>query len=51
VERWSKLLCESREELEDKLRSGRVVTEITPENVQRIRFRIEDDADLTIEEL
>jgi len=51
VERWSKLFREGREEIEDKPRSGRPITETTFENIERIRLLIDDDPYLTIEEL
>ncbi|CAF1689141.1 unnamed protein product, partial [Adineta ricciae] len=51
VERWSKLFRDGREEIEDEARSGRPITETTFENIERIRFLIDDDPYLTIEEL
>ena len=51
VERWSKLFCEGREELEDEARSGRRITKTTSENIEQIWLLINDDPYLTIEEL
>jgi len=51
VERWCKLFRESREEIEDKPRSGRPIIEITSEIVEQICLLIDDDLHVTIEEL
>jgi histone-lysine N-methyltransferase SETMAR len=51
VERWSKLFREGREELEDEGRSGRPISETTPQNIEQIRLLIDDDPYLTIEEI
>ncbi|CAF3778678.1 unnamed protein product [Rotaria sp. Silwood1] len=51
VERWSKLFREGQEEIEDKTRSGRPITETTSENIDQIRLLINDDPYLTIEQL
>ncbi|CAF1411114.1 unnamed protein product [Adineta ricciae] len=51
VERWSKLFREGREELEDDARSGRPISETTPQNIEQIRLLIDDDPYLTIEEI
>ncbi|CAF4676956.1 unnamed protein product, partial [Rotaria sp. Silwood2] len=48
VERWSKLFREGREEIEDKARPGRPVTETTPENIVQIRLLIDDGLYITI---
>ncbi|CAF3282730.1 unnamed protein product [Rotaria sp. Silwood2] len=49
VERWSKLFREGREEIEDKARPGRPITETTTENIEQIRLLIDDDPYITIE--
>jgi transposase len=49
VERWSKLFRDGREEIEDKARPGRPITETTTENIEQVRFLIDDDPYITIE--
>ncbi|CAF4152894.1 unnamed protein product, partial [Rotaria sordida] len=51
VERWSKLYREGREEIEDKTRPGRPITETTSENIEQIVLLINDNPYLTIEQL
>ena len=38
VERWSKLFCDGREEIEDKARPGRPITETITENIEQFDF-------------
>ena len=49
VERWSKLFRDGREEIEDKARPGRPITVTTTENIEQVRFLINDDPYITIE--
>ena len=49
VERWSKLFRDGREEIEDKPRPGRPITETTAENIEQVRILINDDPCITIE--
>ncbi|CAF3706274.1 unnamed protein product [Rotaria sordida] len=51
VERWCKRFREGHEELENKVRPGRPVTETTPENIEQVRPIIEDDPSVTKEEV
>jgi histone-lysine N-methyltransferase SETMAR len=51
VERWSKLFREGREEIEDKARPGRPITETTAENVEQVRLLIDDDPRITIDDI
>ncbi|CAF4173181.1 unnamed protein product, partial [Rotaria magnacalcarata] len=47
--RWSKLLRDGREEIEDKARPGRPITETTTANIEQVRLLIDDDLYITIE--
>jgi histone-lysine N-methyltransferase SETMAR len=49
IERWSKLFRDGREEIEDKARPGRPITETTTENIEQVRLLIDDDPCITIE--
>ena len=49
IERCSKLFRDSREDIEDKARPSRPVTETTTENIEEVRFLIDDDPYITIE--
>ena len=49
--RWAQWFREGREEIEDEERSGRPVTESTPENIEEIRSIVSDDPHTTIEKL
>ncbi|CAF2829192.1 unnamed protein product [Rotaria sp. Silwood2] len=49
VERWSKLFREGREEIEDKARPGRPITETATENIEQICLLIDDEPYITIE--
>ena len=51
VEKWSKRFREGEEDVEDKERSGRPVTETTSENIEEVRSLIDDDPHVTIEEM
>jgi histone-lysine N-methyltransferase SETMAR len=51
VKRWSKLFRDGREEIEDKARPGRPITETTAENIQQVRLIINDDPHITIEDI
>lgn len=51
VKRWNKWFREGREELEDEPRPGRPITETTDENIEEVRFLIDDDPQITIEEV
>ena len=48
---WSKLFREGREEIEDKARPGRPITETTAENIEEVRLFIDDDPRITIEDI
>ena len=50
VQRGSKAFLEDRE-VEDEERSGRSVTETTPENINQVRDLIDDDPYLTVDEI
>ncbi|CAF1484669.1 unnamed protein product [Rotaria sordida] len=49
IERWSKLFRDGREEVEDKPRPGRPISETTTENIEQVRLLIDDDPYITIE--
>ncbi|CAF3902483.1 unnamed protein product [Rotaria sp. Silwood1] len=51
VERWSKLFRDRREEIEDKARPGRSITEITTENIKQVHLLIDDNPYITIEDI
>ena len=51
IEKGSKRFREGEEDVKDKERSGRPVTETTVENIEEVRSLIEDDPHITIEEL
>jgi len=51
VERWSKLFRDGREEIEDKARPGRPITETTTEHIEQVRLLIDDDPCITIEDI
>ncbi len=51
VERWLKLFRDCREDIEDKPRPGRPITETTFENIEQFRLLINDDPYLTLEQL
>lgn len=51
VQRWSKKTHDGEMEIEDNARSGRPVTETTPENIDLIRSLIEEDPHSTYDEL
>jgi histone-lysine N-methyltransferase SETMAR len=51
VERWSKLFRDGREEIEDKARPGRPITETTTENIEQVRLLIDDNPYMTIEDI
>ena len=42
---------DGREEIEDKARPGRSIIETTTENIEQIRFLIDDDPYITIEDI
>ncbi|CAF5022274.1 unnamed protein product, partial [Rotaria sp. Silwood1] len=51
VQRWSKSFREGQEEIEDKVRPGRPITEATAENNEQVRLLIDHDPYITIEEV
>ena len=51
VARWSKLFRDGKIDIEDKSRSGRPVTQSTPENIDWIRSIIEDDPHSTYDDI
>jgi len=51
IERWSKLFRDGREEVEDKPRPGRPISETTTENIEQVRLLIDDDPCITIEDI
>ncbi|CAF3577768.1 unnamed protein product [Rotaria sordida] len=51
VIRWSQWFREGQEEVEDKERPGRPLTEITSENIEQVHSIINDDPYVTTEEL
>ncbi|CAF4048827.1 unnamed protein product [Rotaria sordida] len=51
IARWAQWFREGRKEIEDEERSGRPVTESTPENIEELRSIISDDPHATIAEL
>ena len=51
VQRWSKAFREGREEIEDKARPGRLITETTAENIEQVPFLIGDALHITIAEV
>lgn len=51
VEKWSKRFREGQEDVEDKERPGRPITEATSENIEEVRSLITDDPHITIEEI
>jgi hypothetical protein len=51
IERSSKLFRDGREEIEDQPRPGRPITETTTENIKQVRFLIDDDPYITIEDI
>jgi histone-lysine N-methyltransferase SETMAR len=48
---WAQWFREAREEIDDKQRPSRPVTETTPENIEQVRSIVSDDPYVTIEEL
>ena len=51
IERWSKLFRDSREEVEDKPRPSRPISETTTENIEQIRLIINDDSHITVKDI
>lgn len=51
IARWSTWFRVGREETEDEPRAGRLITEITPKNIEQVRSIISDDPCITIDEL
>lgn len=51
IARWSQWFREGRENIKDEARPGRPVTEITSENIEKVRSVINDDSYSTGEEL
>ncbi|KAI6654394.1 hypothetical protein LOD99_791 [Oopsacas minuta] len=51
VKEWAKRFCEGRELLEDEERIGRPRSAITSSNTSEIRWRVEEDPNITVEEL
>ncbi|CAF4940599.1 unnamed protein product [Rotaria sp. Silwood1] len=49
--RCAQCFCEGREDIQDKERSGRPVTETIPENSEQVRNIVVDNPYVTIEEL
>ena len=45
------LFRDGREELEDKARPGRPITETTTENIEQVRLLIDDNPYITIEDI
>ena len=51
VKEWAKRFREGRESLEDEERIGRSRTVVTNSNTSEIRWRVEEDPHITVEEL
>ena len=51
VEPWSKLFRTGQQEIEEKARPGRPVTETTAENIEEVRLLIDDDRRITREDI
>ena len=51
VKEWAKRFREGRESLEDEERIGRPRTAVTSSNTSEIRWRVEEDPHITVEEL
>jgi hypothetical protein len=51
LQRWSKWFYEGREEIDDKTRPGRPITETRSENIEQVHSIINDDPYITVEEL
>jgi hypothetical protein len=51
VERWSKLFCEDKEDIDDEARLGRPITKTTSENIEQVRLLIDDDPYVTLDDM
>ena len=51
IRRWSKAVEEGKMEIEDQPRSGRPVTEITPDNIDLVQRVLEEDPHSTYDDI
>ena len=51
VKKWAKCFRDGREDVDDDLRSGRPVSMLTDENIERVRQVIEDDRNSTYDDI